>query len=66
MAKKESKKEKLTLSEAIAKIEKDYGKGSVMKLGENKHMKIDVISSGILSLDLALGVGGYPKGRIVE
>ena len=66
MAKKEGKKEKLTLSEAIAKIEKDYGKGSVMKLGENKHMKIDVISSGILSLDLALGVGGYPKGRIVE
>ena len=61
MAKKEGKKEKLTLSEAIAKIEKDYGKGSVMKLGENKHMKIDVISSGILSLDLALGVGGYPK-----
>ena len=47
MAKKESKKEKLTLSEAIAKIEKDYGKGSVMKLGENKHMKIDVISSGL-------------------
>ncbi|MBU0687582.1 MAG: recombinase RecA [Candidatus Margulisbacteria bacterium] len=51
---------------AIAKIEKDYGKGAIMKMGEASKMKIDSIPTGALSLDLALGVGGLPRGRIVE
>lgn len=55
-----------TLDQVLADIEKQFGKGAVMKLGENEHREIDVISSGSLSLDIALGVGGYPKGRIVE
>ena len=54
------------LEQVLNDIEKQFGKGSIMKLGENKHMKVDVISSGVLSLDIALGVGGYPKGRIIE
>ena len=56
----------LALNEALKKIEKDYGKGSVMKLGEKTNEKIDVIPSGSITLDKALGVGGYPKGRIIE
>ncbi len=60
-----SEKEK-TLDQVLADIEKQFGKGSIMKLGENDHMDIDVCSSGSLSLDIALGVGGYPKGRIIE
>ena len=55
-----------TLDQVLNDIEKQFGKGSIMKLGDNSHMKIDVVSSGCLSLDIALGVGGYPKGRIVE
>ena len=55
-----------TLEQVLLDIEKQFGKGAVMKLGENEHQKIDVISSGSLSLDIALGVGGYPKGRIIE
>ena len=54
------------LEQVLNDIEKQFGKGSIMKLGDNKHMKVDVISSGVLSLDIALGVGGYPKGRIIE
>ena len=54
------------LNEALNKIEKDYGKGSVMKLGEKSNEQIDVIPSGSITLDKALGVGGYPKGRIIE
>ena len=54
------------LNEALKKIEKDYGKGSVMKLGEKSNEHIDVIPSGSITLDKALGVGGYPKGRIIE
>ncbi len=54
------------LNQVLADIEKQFGKGSIMCLGENPHMKIDVVSSGCLSLDIALGVGGYPKGRIIE
>ena len=54
------------LNEALKKIEKDYGKGSVMKLGEKSNEQIDVIPSGSITLDKALGVGGYPKGRIIE
>jgi recombination protein RecA len=54
------------LSVTIANIEKAYGKGAIMKLGEKPQMDIPVISTGLLSLDLILGVGGVPKGRIVE
>lgn len=56
----------LALKAAMAKIEKDFGKGSIMKLGEQQVDKVDVIPSGSLGLDIALGVGGYPKGRIIE
>lgn len=62
---KEVSKDK-ALEQVLNDIEKQFGKGSIMKLGDNKHMKVDVISSGCLSLDIALGVGGYPKGRIIE
>jgi len=55
-----------TLDQVLADIEKQFGKGSVMKLGENEHNDIEVIPSGSLSLDIALGIGGYPKGRIIE
>lgn len=54
------------LEQVLNDIEKQFGKGSIMKLGDNKHMKVDVVSSGCLSLDIALGVGGYPRGRIIE
>ncbi|MED1158763.1 recombinase RecA, partial [Bacillus paranthracis] len=54
------------LEEALKKIEKDFGKGAVMKLGERPEQKISVVSSGSVGLDNALGVGGYPKGRITE
>ena len=55
-----------TLDQVLLDIEKQFGKGSVMKLGDNEHNDIEVISSGSLSLDVALGIGGYPKGRIIE
>ncbi len=54
------------LETALSQIEKQFGKGAVMRLGENKHMSIDHISTGSLSLDVALGIGGLPRGRIVE
>ena len=54
------------LRTALANIEKQFGKGAVMRLGENVTMNVDSISTGSLSLDLALGIGGLPKGRIVE
>lgn len=54
------------LDEALRKIEKQFGKGSVMKLGEDAERKIESIPSGSLALDVALGIGGYPKGRVVE
>lgn len=54
------------LDEALRKIEKQFGKGSVMKLGEEAERKIDTIPSGSLALDIALGIGGYPKGRVIE
>ncbi len=55
-----------TLEEVLANIEKQFGKGSIMRLGDETHNEIDVVSSGSLTLDIALGVGGYPKGRIIE
>ena len=54
------------LEEAFKAIEKQYGKGSIMKLGDKIYTEMEVIPSGSISLDIALGVGGYPKGRIVE
>ena len=54
------------LEQVLADIEKQFGKGSIMKLGEQEEMDIEVSRSGSLTLDIALGVGGYPKGRIIE
>ncbi|MEG0177809.1 recombinase RecA [Anaerorhabdus sp.] len=65
MAEKEVKKDVL-LEEALKQIEKQYGKGSIMKLGDRANVEVDAICSGSIALDYALGIGGYPKGRIVE
>ena len=65
VTKTESPKNK-AIEIAVAQIEKQFGKGSIMKLGDEKSVDIDVIPTGALSLDLALGVGGVPKGRIIE
>lgn len=54
------------LATALEQIEKQYGKGTIMKLGENAHMNVDAVSTGSIGLDAALGIGGLPKGRIVE
>ena len=54
------------LESAIAQIEKAYGQGAIMKLGDTSHMQVETVPTGSLSLDLALGVGGIPKGRIIE
>ena len=54
------------LEQALKQIEKQFGKGSIMKLGEQTDRKISTVSSGSLTLDVALGVGGYPRGRIIE
>ena len=66
VSKEGSKDKDKALEQVLSDIEKQFGKGSIMKLGDHKHLKVDVVSSGILSLDIALGVGGYPKGRIIE
>ena len=57
---------KKALETAIAKIEKDYGKGTIMRLGDDIAVNVEALSTGSLSLDLALGIGGVPRGRIVE
>ena len=54
------------LNATLEKLEKNFGKGSIMRLGDNAVENIDVISTGSIGLDNALGVGGYPKGRIIE
>jgi len=54
------------LDMALGQIEKQFGKGSIMRMGENLHMNIEAIPTGALALDLALGIGGLPRGRIVE
>lgn len=59
-------KKKEALQVALAQVEKKYGKGSVMRLGENARMEVSSVSTGSLSLDMALGIGGLPRGRIVE
>lgn len=61
----EDKKDAL-LQDALKAIEKEYGKGSIMRLGDRADVSVDVIPSGSLALDQALGIGGYPKGRIIE
>ncbi len=61
-----SKEADKTLEQVLKDIEKQFGKGAVMKLGEHAHQKVEVISSGSITLDTALGIGGYPKGRIIE
>ena len=74
MAKKEESKEQLTpqqqklqaLQAAMSKIEKDFGKGSIMKMGDENIENVEVIPTGSIALNDALGVGGYPKGRIIE
>lgn len=74
MAKKETESTALSpqegklkaLQAAMSKIEKDFGKGSIMKLGDDSIESVDVIPTGSIGLDLALGVGGYPRGRIIE
>ena len=54
------------IESAMGQIEKQFGKGSIMKLGEHNVLNIDAISTGSLDLDIALGIGGVPKGRIIE
>ena len=61
-----SDEKKKALDAAIAKLEKDFGKGTVMKLGEGSHVAVETVPTGCLSLDLALGLGGVPKGRVIE
>ena len=61
-----AKEKSALIEDAIAKIEKQYGKGSIMKLGDDRVMKVDTFSSGCLTLDMALGIGGWPRGRIIE
>ena len=62
----ENTEKKKALEVAMSQIEKQFGKGSVMKLGEFKAMEVEAISTGALSLDIALGIGGVPRGRIIE
>ena len=62
---KKDEKDK-ALEQVLADIEKQFGKGSVMKLGSDAHLNIEATSTGSITLDVALGVGGYPKGRIIE
>ena len=61
-----AEEKKKALATALSQIEKDFGKGTIMKLGENAHMNVAAIPTGSLTLDLALGIGGVPRGRIVE
>ena len=63
---KDLKDKDKALEQVLADIEKQFGKGAIMKLGAQEHTQVDVTSSGSLALDIALGVGGYPKGRIIE
>ena len=65
MAKDINKDQEQILNQVMQDIEKQFGKGSIMRLGADSKMEIDTVSSGSLALDIALGVGGYPKGRII-
>lgn len=66
ISKKFGEERQKALDDALKIIEKDFGKGAIMKLGERAEQKVQVMSSGSLALDIALGAGGYPKGRIIE
>ena len=66
MADKKANDKKAALDSALKQIEKQFGAGAVMRLGENTHLKVDAISTGSLTLDLATGIGGLPRGRIIE
>ena len=66
MAAEVSKDKVKALNLTLERLEKTYGKGSIMRMGDNVVEAMDVIPSGSLSVDLALGVGGYPRGRIIE
>ena len=70
MAEKKNKDKNISkegaLDEALKEIKKAYGEGSIMKLGDRSKVDMDVISSGSLSIDKALGIGGYPRGRVIE
>ena len=57
---------KKALETAIKQLERDFGAGTIMKLGENTHMEVQAVHTGSLSLDMALGIGGVPRGRIIE
>ncbi len=63
---KEVKNKDKTLEQVLSDIEKQFGAGAIMKLGTDDHIEIDVVSTGSLALDVALGVGGFPRGRIIE
>lgn len=65
ITKDEKDKDKI-LEGVLADIEKQFGKGAIMRLGNEEHIEIDTTSSGSLALDIALGVGGFPVGRIIE
>lgn len=56
----------MSLKEQLARVEKQFGKGSLMRMGDTAHVPVEVISTGIISLDNAIGVGGFPRGRIIE
>ena len=66
MAKKKEEKEKINLEEAISEIQEKYGEGAIMKLKDAQKVNVDVVPTGSLSLDLALGVMGIPRGRVIE
>jgi len=67
MAKTDEQKARLAAAtEAISQIKQRFGEGSIMRLGEARAMQVESVSTGCLSLDLALGVGGVPRGRIIE
>ena len=66
MAKEINKDQEQILNQVMQDIEKQFGKGAIMRLGADSKMEIDTVSSGSLALDIALGAGGYPKGRIIE
>lgn len=63
---KKTNDKKTALESALKQIEKQYGQGAIMRLGESAHLKVDAVSTGSLTLDLATGIGGLPKGRIIE
>ena len=66
VANTQAEDKKRALETALAQIEKSYGKGAIMRLGDDIPVNVEAVSTGSLSLDLALGIGGVPRGRIIE